>query len=149
MSCSAQKQEKIMEDTNKPKVYIGYYLKTLDNLLTQKMDSLHLSNGMTRAEWQILNSVAERPNIDQDTLLNTLKEFTNYLKAKNLLDNLIANGFIQGSQKLCLTMKGQAVYEKSLKMQKEFRQDVMQGISQEDYQNVINTLDKMIMNLKD
>jgi DNA-binding MarR family transcriptional regulator len=145
--CSRQKNNEKMAQGEKPNVHIGYYLKTLDNLLTQRMDNIHSANGITRAEWQILNGIAETPGISADVLLSIVKEFTDYSTAKDLIEGLLNRGLVVNSEGLKLTESGKKTYAYSLKMQKEFREKVMQGITEREYENVISTLDRAIKNL--
>lgn len=147
------KLEKQMEKRNleNSKMYkgIGYYLKTVDNLLTKKMDSLHAECKLTRAEFQILNSVAETPNVDRQDLLQVVKEFAGLNTSEQLIDGLIRRELIEGGNTLTLTESGKTQHQRSLAMQKVFREKSTVGISPEDYQNVIKTLDKMISNLNE
>lgn len=147
LGCSLKKQDKKVAQNDQPNVHIGYYLKKLDNLLTQKIDSIHKANGITRVEWQILNGIAEKPHMERDDLLGIMKEFTDRSTAQNLIDGLEDKGLIAGSKELKLTASGQKTHTTSLKMQKEFRNKAMQGLTQKDYEKVISTLDKIIQNL--
>jgi DNA-binding MarR family transcriptional regulator len=135
------------EQNQKPPVHIGYYLKTLDNLLTEHIDRMHAANGLTRAEWQILNSIYCRPNIDTAILVDIVKEFTDIVTAHKLISNLIKKELVTGHKFLKLTGKGRKCYNMVFEMQKAFRRRVAKGISQSEYEQVIRTLDKMIKNL--
>lgn len=146
--CSEKSKEDKMNKNEKPPVHIGYYLKTLDNMLTVEINKIQEASGLSRPEWQILNSIYQKPNIQKDTLVNVVKEFTDVTVAQKLINNLIERGLVTGSSALRLTKQGTNLHDKALNMQKAFRKKAAKNISQEEYDLVISVLDKMIENLK-
>lgn len=146
--CLTKGKEDKMNKNEKPPVHIGYYLKTLDNMLTVEINKIQKASGLSRSEWQILNSIYQKPNIQKDTLVDVVKEFTDVTVAQKLISNLLERGLVTGSSTLRLTKKGTNLHNKALNMQKAFRKKAAKNISQEEYDLVISVLDKMIENLK-
>ena len=80
-------------------------------------------------------------------MIDAINEFTDVVKAKNLFEVLNKKGFFSGATYPVLTEEGRKLHAQSLAMQKEFREVVTRGISREEYEQTIITLDKMIRNL--
>ncbi|MDQ0638894.1 hypothetical protein QF042_002459 [Pedobacter sp. W3I1] len=48
---------------NQKQLPIGYYLKLADSCLTKGIDGIQSKHGLNRMEWQVLNSIYEKPEI--------------------------------------------------------------------------------------
>lgn len=129
------------------KLPIGYYLKMADNLLTEGIHNIHQETGITRTDWQILNSINENNNLDVKSITKLLSVFADNATIAAAITNLHERGIILLGNKLSLTERGKSLYENCLQKQKQFRQIAMQNISEEEYENTLACLEKIIENL--
>lgn len=128
------------------KLPIGYYLKKTDNLLTERINKIHSDFGLTRTEWQIMNSIHE--GVDKNTLLTQLLEFASIEQLNELITELSKRSFVEETPLLKLTDRGEEIFKSCLQKQTELRQKSMQNITEQEYIQLITTLEKIIDNLK-
>jgi DNA-binding MarR family transcriptional regulator len=127
---------------------IGYYLKLADNCLTKGIDEIQSQHGLNRIEWQVLNSIYEKPEILKSEILDLMKPL-----ADNQLVETIFTKFIDKSQveiknnMLTLTTEGKELHKSCFDTQQEFRKKAVTDISETDYQTTISSLQKMIANI--
>ncbi len=133
---------------DKPRLPIGFYLKKADNLLTAGINEIHAEFGLTRTDWQILNTINGRNGLDRQAMSDILSEFANREAINNTIAGLIKNDLLQENNSLALTDKGKDIYQACLQKQISFRQKSMQNITDEEYLQVIATLEKIINNLR-
>lgn len=127
---------------------IGYWIKRADELLTKEIDEIQSSFELTRTDWQVLNSIFERGQTDKSELTTLMKPFAdldllNTILIKFKEDNLLR----EGTEQLTLTDKGIELHKACFEKQKAFRQKAMADISEQQYQETILTLQKIINNL--
>lgn len=129
---------------------LGFWIKQLDQLLTEGIDKIQAQFGLTRIDWQILNFLSEQSETEKESLLAAMKPFINSKTANEVLNLFNHKGFVNINDNLVnLTDKGKRQHADCFEKQKEFRKMSMKNISREDYQKTIQTLQKMIDNLKD
>lgn len=127
---------------------IGYWIKQADLLLTKGIDDIQSSFGMTRTDWQILHAVSEKAFVSRIDLINLISPFADTNRSEGILTKFIAEHLInEHENKLTLTGKGIALHSACFEKQKAFRQSVMIGISEHDYQITILTLQKVVDNI--
>ena len=130
------------------KLPIGYWIKQADQLLTKGIDDIQSSFGMTRTEWQILNSISEGGGIERLELTRLMLPFADTKSVENVLTKFKTGHLINDDdQKLILTDKGRELHLKCFEKQKIFRQSVMVNISEQDYQTTVLTLEKIVKNI--
>jgi len=132
----------------KNKLPIGYYLKKADNLLTEGINKIHAESGITRTQWQVLNSIIQKDEADRHHVIELLNEFADKDTINDSIDILINRGLVNENSFLYLTDRGKELFEKCFQKQKIFRQRVMENISEQEYVQIITTLEKIIDNLK-
>jgi len=128
------------------KLPIGYYLKKTDNLLTDRINKIHSEWGLTRTEWQLLNAIYE--GVDKSTLLTQLAVFASTEQLIGTITELIKRGLVIETPTLKLTDEGERTFRNCLQKQTALRQQSMQNISEQEYRQLITTLEKMIDNLE-
>ena len=134
-------------DTNK--LPIGYWIKQADQLLTAGIDKIQSSLGLTRTDWQIVNSLAGQPSIDINKLSVLMEPFADPASISDTLSQLKDKELIaEKGNLLSLTETGKKQHALCLERQIEFRQNTMAGISGEDYQTTLMTLQKIVDNVK-
>lgn len=131
------------------KLPIGYWVKQVDQLLTTGIDEVQAEFGLTRSDWQILNALAEESSIEKNKLLNLMNPFLDRGKTEETIKNLCNKDLISMLDNfLSLTEKGKKQHSSCFEKQKKFRQSAMKDIAEEDYEKTIQTLQKIIGNLK-
>ncbi|TAH40580.1 MAG: hypothetical protein EYC69_10540 [Bacteroidetes bacterium] len=130
------------------KLPIGYYLKKVDNLISDGINRIHMEAGLTRTDWQILNSIIESENRNRELIANLLSEFETSENINNAITRLINNDLLKEAGSITLTDAGNKVFKSCLEKQLLFRQKSMEGISDQEYLQLISTLEKIIENIK-
>lgn len=131
------------------KLPIGYWIKEADNLLTTGIDAIHSAAGITRTGWQVLNSIHENGSLHQAALFSLLSPFANQESLEQVLVKLAADNLIEEKEDiLFLTASGHQLYQQCFERQKAFRQKAIAGITEQDYQLTVLTLQRIVENLK-
>lgn len=131
----------------KNKLPIGYYLKKTDNLLTEGINNIHKEFDITRTDWQILNSINENAEIDRQQITEQLSEFANKDTISEAVAMLLSRQLIREEKYFSLTEKGKDLYQICFQKQKVFRQKAMENITEKQYLQTIEMLEKIIDNL--
>ena len=126
---------------------IGYNLKKADNLLTDGINRIHSELGITRLDWQILNTIHEATSAGRSAELTMLGAFASPESLDRAITALQSKGLISQHEPLSLTEHGRELHTSALQKQLAFRNQAMTGISEEAYLTVITTLEKLINNL--
>lgn len=127
---------------------IGYWLKQADELLTKRIDDIQSSFGITRKDWQILNTISENNLIPKSNLMDLMSPFADAKSVNDILLKLRVKDLIEEQdEKLALTAKGKQLHLTCLHEQKRFRQTAMTGVSEQDYEVTISTLQKIVANI--
>ena len=144
-SCDAKKiANKSMED----KLPIGYYLKKTDNLLTEGINRIHQEVDITRTDWQIINAINENAKIDRQQIVGQLSDFAGKETINEAVATLLSRQLIHEDNHLSLTEKGKDLYQTCFQKQNAFRQKAMKNVTQQQYLQTIETLEKTINNLE-
>lgn len=126
---------------------IGFYLRQFDQLLTEGIDRMHAAVGITRRQWQLLHTLHRGEASDRAHLRGLLGLFADASGIHQALHELIARGLVWEAHELQLTEAGAALHADCLQRQEAFRARATQGLTAEDYQRTIATLERMIGNL--
>lgn len=127
---------------------IGYYLKLADNRLTKGIDEIQSQHGLNRIEWQILNSIYEKPSILKQEIIEIMKPLADSQFVETVLSKFNSKNIIETNNDiLILTTVGQELHKACFDTQQEFIKKAVMGISETDYQTTISTLQKMIDNI--
>src|SRR5690606_27888300 len=78
-------------DSERP---IGYWLKAADEAITACVDAVHRAEGITRRDWQVLNTIFEAGRLSPDRILDTLRMFLDRGGLDAVLDALRSRGWI-------------------------------------------------------
>ena len=138
-----------MTQTARPQLPIGYWIKQADNLLTAQINAAQSAHGLSRPEWQILNTLKESGGAGREQIFETLRTFVDASSFIELLRHLSERGWIEqtGSENFQLTEEGRRQYDVIFATQKEVRRRAMQGISEEEYTTVVRVLQRIVTNL--
>jgi DNA-binding MarR family transcriptional regulator len=126
---------------------IGWWVRRLDALLEQAVDSAVAGEGLTRRHWQVLHSLAERDSREGD-LRATLADFPGDVGA--VVTDLVGLGWVQrsGDDVLTLTAEGQAGHDRVAAAVGRVRKHVADGLSAQEYERTILVLGRMVENVQ-
>lgn len=129
------------------KLPIGYWLKRADQLLTSGINQVQYSFDLTRTSWQVLNSIASNPGMDEESLMEIMRPFAGEKSVSTILSEFFDKNIISIAEGLILSEKGTRLYSDCLKAQKAFRKKAMAGITEKEYEISIRTLNQVVNNL--
>jgi DNA-binding MarR family transcriptional regulator len=144
-----------MTQMKRPELPIGYWLKRADNLLTEHINKVQEANGVSRFEWQVLNTLNETGGAGKAQLFEVIGTFVDAPSLDGILTRLTERGWVEqgdGSKHDALvyrlTTDGRRQHGVILGTQKEVRQRAMQGISAEEYAATVQVLQRIVQNLE-
>jgi DNA-binding MarR family transcriptional regulator len=132
---------------------IGYWLKHVDNVITEHIDRVLSENGFTRSRWQVLNILYQTDTITRSGVLDTMQTFIDARQLHGIIEEFVEQGWLvkhgeEEGARLTLTEAGKAQRETIFELQSEVRRRTMQGITEREYATVIDVLERMISNLE-
>lgn len=138
-----------MTQDARPQLPIGYWIKQADNTLTAQINAAQSAHGISRPEWQILNTLKETGGVGREQIFETMRTFVDSPSFAELLRRLGERGWIeqQASAEYQLTEEGRRQYDAIFATQKEVRQRAMQGISEAEYTTAVRVLQRIVINL--
>ncbi|MEV0227904.1 MarR family transcriptional regulator [Nonomuraea sp. NPDC050786] len=110
---------------------IGHWLKHLDNLLEDAMEQALQTT--TRREWQVLNRAAQESTYTMP-----------FSGVDEAVERLTAKGWLADGK---LTDAGRAAHEQISEKVGHFRQQVLVGVSSQEYLATVDVLRRMSANL--
>ncbi|WP_265522636.1 MarR family winged helix-turn-helix transcriptional regulator [Oerskovia flava] len=133
---------------------IGYWLKLVDRLIDDSFDEVFHHSGLTRRHWQVLNMIRDGVS-DASTVDGVLSPFahgtTDPGHAAGVsaeIDDLTRRGWVQRSDAgLTVTVAGNHAYHDLLDAVSTSRQRLAEGISPQQYDDTVATLERMAQNL--
>ncbi len=142
-----------MSQPDKKPLPIGYWLKHVDEVITQHVNKVLSANGFNRFQWQLLNTIFEAGTITKKDVFAMLKTFIDSQQLDEFAAAFAKAGWLQiegegDTTEYTLTEAGKAQRETIFIQQSEVRKRTMQGISEQEYQTVIDVLQRMAKNLE-
>jgi DNA-binding MarR family transcriptional regulator len=141
-----------MSEPKKPHMPIGYWIKRADELLTVSIDKAQQANGLSRTNWQILNTLHELGSATTDELATPMRPFVDAPSLKAEVTSLSQRGLVTGDgsavDKYVLTASGQRMHEAALALQKQFRQQAIKGVSEAEYAIAVRVLRQIVESLE-
>src|SRR5690242_1070043 len=71
---------------------IGYWIKKLDEAITQRADDVLREQGFTRSRWQVLNILYEAGRITRAEIFATMQTFIDSAQLDEILDGFAGAG---------------------------------------------------------
>lgn len=129
---------------------IGHWLKAADQAITASVDAAQRDNGVTRLEWQVLNTIHGAARTTVEEIGATLRTFTDRPTVDVLLAALRARGWIEEETgpAVRLTDVGRRAHARILERQREIRQQAMNGVTREEYDTTLRVLQRIVANLE-
>jgi DNA-binding MarR family transcriptional regulator len=143
-----------MTESKTANLPIGFWLKKVDQLLTDQINQIQARNGLTRLEWQTLNTLHEKEGVGQEVLHTILAPFTDRATLSKILGRFSELDWLDmtnddaGTTIYRLKSEGKQQHQKVFKAQQEIRELAMKEINAEAYATVIRTLQQMVTNLE-
>jgi len=127
---------------------IGYWVKTVDRLIDDQFAAAAAEAGLTRRQWQILNVLAEQPGATRDQVARALAPFLTGTESVDEHLAGIADLVTTGPDGLALTPAGRArLDEVRTSSVARLRDRVAAGLTREDYDTTLRTLERIARNL--
>ena len=127
---------------------IGYWVKTVDRLIDDQFAAAAGEAGLTRRQWQILNVLAEQPGATREQIARALAPF---LTATESIDEHLAgipDLVAVRPDGLELTPAGRArLDEVRASSVAQLRERVAAGLTREEYDTTLRTLERIARNL--
>jgi DNA-binding MarR family transcriptional regulator len=127
---------------------IGYWVRTVDRLIDDEFAAAAAEMGLTRRQWQILNVLAEHPGATRAEIARALAPFLGETEPIDQHLAGLADLVTVRPDGLELTPAGRArldeVYARSVG---DLRARVSAGLTQEDYDTTLRTLERIARNL--
>lgn len=130
---------------------IGFWLKAADQAITARVDAAQRADGVTRLEWQVLNTISRAARRSPDEIVEALRVFLDRPALDAVLTSLRDKGWIDADAggAVGLTEAGRQAHARILARQEEVRRQLMRGISAEEYETVLRVLKQIVANLSD
>ncbi|MGY1673275.1 hypothetical protein [Geodermatophilus sp. SYSU D00710] len=127
---------------------VGWWARRLDELLEQGLDGVVAGEGLTRRHWQLLQSVADGP-VPRADLHTALGGFAGPRALDAVLADLAARGWVaDDGGTLSLTAEGRTAHGRLAGAVAAFRRRVADGMTAEEYAQVVAGLARMVGNLE-
>jgi hypothetical protein len=130
---------------------LGFWLKLLDQLIDAQFVALLDEHGVSRRQWQLLNVVASGTGATRPQLRAALAPFLTQEEPEaweRALSGLLAGRWLeQRADLLVLTEEGQTSYRRLREVVGRNRGSVTQGISEAEYDQTLQVLERMARNL--
>jgi DNA-binding MarR family transcriptional regulator len=128
---------------------LGYWLKLVDGLISQQFEAIVEEHGVTRRQWQVLNLLADAAHRQQE-LAEALKPFVEGgeepLEAE--VEELVGSGWVEDDGGLLrITERGRVSLRTIGEIVARNRDQISQGIPEEEYATTVDVLQRMARNL--
>jgi DNA-binding MarR family transcriptional regulator len=129
---------------------IGYWLKQLDGLIDAEFDAIFSEQHVSRRQWQVLNLLHRKPANERE-IKAALRPFwtEDGVTQAEVVAELVRRQWIEGdnSGRHRISVAGQIFHAAIAAKVEIVRRKVVYGLSQEEYDTLINTLRRMSANL--
>ena len=126
---------------------IGWWVKRLDTLLEEALDSVVAGEGLTRRHWQVLHSLAGG-TVRESDVVAALADFAG--DAAAVITELAGRGWVDrpGTGVVQLTAEGTAAHDRVLRSVGRVRRHTADGLSRQEYERTVLVLTRMVENVE-
>jgi DNA-binding MarR family transcriptional regulator len=129
---------------------IGLLLRTLDGLINERFERTLGTRGVSRRQWQLLHTLAERPAM-LDVLNAAVAPFLDHTAGETVkqhLDPLAEKGLVTATRDVYeLTDSGRRLFDSLIEDVQAIRDLTVRGLTDYDYDRTISSLQTMVDNL--
>ncbi|WP_327110237.1 MarR family transcriptional regulator [Nocardia sp. NBC_01730] len=130
---------------------IGYQVKRLDQLIELTFDRLISETGLTRRQWQTLNTIG-RGAVDDAQLVDALRPFweANKENVDEVVADLAVRGWVERGPdgKYALTAAGRTAHAAAAETVGRIRELSAAGISDQEFAQMMDVMRRIIANLE-
>ncbi len=129
---------------------IGYWLKLVDRLIDEQFASTLEEHGVTRRQWQLMNVLSREPSTVEQLdaavapFLSADDSETSAEHLTELIESAWVDATVTGYE---LTERGRGAFERLADVVATQRTVVAEGVTPEQYEQTIATLERMARNL--
>ena len=128
---------------------IGFWLKLVDRLLDERFAAVLEEHGVSRGQWRLLN-VVSGGGATADDVERAVAPFQtdDGMSVADQLTELIESDWVAlAGAEYRLTERGAAAHSRLAEVVAELRTGSADGVSEEDYERTLRTLERMARNL--
>lgn len=133
---------------------IGYWLKLVDSLISEQFATSLEEHGVTRRQWQLLNLLGGKAHTSEE-LMSSLAPFFDEVSpegepaspAEHLAELLESGWVAQDGDSYSLTERGHISLGRLTELVEGMRERSSAGVTDEQYETTIATLQRMATNL--
>jgi DNA-binding MarR family transcriptional regulator len=131
--------------TEKP---IGWYLKEADQQMTTYINEGFRKLDITRFHWMLLRNISERKSVNTQQFYLEVKHYVTEQQFREIVQSLITRGWVaeDDNYNCSFTTVGEVIFQEITEIQQVRTAQIMQGISEDEYAQIINLLSKIIRN---
>jgi DNA-binding MarR family transcriptional regulator len=127
---------------------IGFLIKRVDALLTERMANALASQDLSRFHWQALNLIYEEGVGLMGELADLMVSFVDFTGVEAIITDLEARGWVdRDGESLAATPAGRDAHSAIQTTIGGFRRDMTAGITEPDYAVAVGVLERMATNL--
>jgi hypothetical protein len=127
---------------------IGWWVKRLDTLLDEAVDTVVAAEKLTRRHWQVLHSLAQGP-VREPALHADLADVGSPGELAVVVADLIGRGWaVSGPGGMGLTPDGALAHDRVARSVGRVRRHVADGLSRQEYERTVLVLARMVENVE-
>ena len=128
---------------------IGWYLRKADQRITDFFEEVFDKHCITRYHWMLLHTIADNKQVNVKAYLPEAKHLVTPERLNGIVDNLVVRGWIKALEKdeYTFTETGEKLYVELANDYQLYVNQMMLGITDEEYNKTIAVLDRIITNL--
>jgi DNA-binding MarR family transcriptional regulator len=129
---------------------IGFWLKLVDRMIDERFASTIEEHGVTRRQWQLLTVLSRNEaSVEQlDAAVAPFLSSADNESSAEHLGELIESGWVDASGATYrITERGMTAYSRLAEVIAANREIATEGISSEDYDTMVSTLERVARNL--
>ncbi|NUL44666.1 winged helix-turn-helix transcriptional regulator [Cellulosimicrobium funkei] len=131
---------------------LSYWINLVDTLLTTRVNESLAEHGLTRAQWQLMNTLTARPQTTEELSQSlapaaaTTEEGPRTVEEH--LDELVESGWLVSEGGMyTLTSTGRTSGERVAAVVEELRAEITEGLDEGQYEMAVEALKTMARNL--
>lgn len=126
---------------------IGWWVRRLDSLLEEAVDSVVETEGLTRRHWQVLHSLATGTGHEADVAA-ALADFPGDVDV--VVSDLVGRGWVVrlGTGRVGLAPDGAVAHDRVARAVERVRRHAADGLSRNEYERTILVLSRMVANIE-
>lgn len=129
---------------------IGYWLNRADRAFTTHMDAVLTDFGLTRIAWQVLNVVADTPDVTDADIHTVLAANADRATLDTVIATTLTGDWTTRPEtgRLAITSHGRRRLADVGDRVAVFRAQSMHGITEEEYRTAVSVLERMTLNVE-